>query len=65
MINLSNIPTCELVEELKKREGVTTYDIEPHEEHYQISKLNVTSKYNYPIVLSQKEGPAIILEVID
>lgn len=31
-MNLSNIKTCELVEELKKREGVEAHWAEPHED---------------------------------
>ena len=31
-INLSDIPTCQLVEELKKREGVETTIVDPYED---------------------------------
>lgn len=34
-MNLSNIKTCELVEELKKREGVESMIAEPYE-HLQV-----------------------------
>ncbi len=31
--DLSTVPTCELVEELKKREGVDTVNVEPYENY--------------------------------
>jgi len=53
--DLSTVPTCALVEELKKREGVFTKTVEPYEP--------------YGITVGEKtkteKGPAIILTVID
>ena len=53
--DLSTVPTCELVEELRKREGVDSVNVEPYEP--------------YGITVGEKteteKGPAIILTVID
>lgn len=60
---INDIPTCDLVNELKTREGVKAHEIAPYEEQYTIlCKPNddIISK-----VLSSNDGGAIILEVID
>ena len=31
--NLNNVPTCELVEELKKRDGVNVEEVAPYDEY--------------------------------
>lgn len=61
MINLKEIPTFKLVEELKTREGVRNLEIEI-EEMYRIQKVGF--ELNSKRELSNV-GPAIILEVID
>ena len=53
--DLSTVPTCELVEELRKREGVFTKDVEPYEPY----SITVGNKK------ASEQGPAIILTVID
>ena len=54
-LDLSEVPTCELVEELSKREGVDSVAVEPYEA--------------YGIIVGEKtkteKGPAVILTVID
>lgn len=60
---LKKIPTYKLVEELKKREGVTTHEIAPYISEYSISvKSTETGVID---LLSKDDGGAIILEVID
>jgi hypothetical protein len=61
--NLSGIPTCKLVEELKKRDGVNTHEIAPYIAEYTISVKSIET--NVTNTLSKNNGPAIILEVID
>ena len=56
MGNLSKVSTKELVEELRKREGVDSIEVEPYISY----EINVEE--NPPI---NAEGPAIILNVID
>ena len=70
--NLSNIPTCKLVEELMKREGVTAHKIAPHEQQYMIlCKANNGKRFGEDgihcseVLASGETGGAIILEVID
>ena len=53
--DLSTVPTCELVDELKKREGVFTNVAEPYEPY--------SVKTNGGSI--DDKGPAIILTVID
>ena len=53
--DLSTVPTCELVEELRKREGVFTNVAEPYEPY----SVKIGDKSN------DDKGPAIILTVID
>lgn len=60
---LGKVPTCKLIEELKKREGVITHEIAPNIAEYKISVKSVES--NVENILSEEMGPAIILEVID
>ncbi|MGN9161253.1 BC1881 family protein [Clostridium sulfidigenes] len=61
--NLSEVPTCKLVEELKNREGVITHEIAPYTAEYSISvKSTETEVVN---LLSENDSGAIILEVID
>lgn len=54
-MNLSEFKTCELVEELKKREGVGEYYVNV-EERYELETEEVIVK---------ADGPATILVVID
>ena len=61
MNNLKEIPTCELVEELKKRDGVRTFDVGVEEMH-RIQKAGFEPNTRRSIMGT---GPAIILEVID
>lgn len=71
MVNLKEISTCKLVEELKKREGVTMFEIQPHEEEYMIlSKISDGRVFGEGGIHCSEVrrfgfGPAIILEVID
>lgn len=53
--DLSTVPTCELVEELRKREGVDSVNVEPYEPY----SITVGNKK------ATEQGPAIILTVID
>lgn len=53
--DLSTVPTCELVEELKKREGVLATTAEPYEE-YSITVGEAVTK---------DSGPAVILSIWD
>lgn len=53
--DLSTVPTCELVEELRKREGVDSVNVEPYEPY----SITVGEK------TETEKGPAIILTVID
>lgn len=67
MSNLSEIPTCELVEELKNREGVESFEIAPYEEKYVIKKYPADG-YSFCDTRLDKHGDkggTIILEVID
>lgn len=56
MSDLSKAPTKDLVEELKKREGVDSIQVEPYVSY------EISVKENPPI---KAEGPAIILNIID
>ena len=56
MTDLTDIKTKDLVEELKKREGVDVYTIEPYREF----KLETADD-----VLIRQTGPVIILVVSD
>lgn len=58
---LDNIPTCRLVHELEKREGVRVMQVGPEEMH-RVQKVGFD--FNSGRSLMQT-GPAIILEVID
>ena len=49
MSELEDVPTCKLVDELAKREGVEEQIVEPH------------TKHQMPLI----DGPARILVVID
>ena len=53
--DLSTVPTCVLVEELRKREGVDSVNVEPYEPY----SITVGNKK------ATEQGPAIILTVID
>ena len=53
--DLSTVPTCELVEEIRKREGVASVNVEPYEPY----SITVGEK------TETEKGPAIILTVID
>lgn len=57
-MDLSNVPTCELVEELKKREGVNTLVANPNM-MYEVHVDDENGSYE------EDEGPAIILIVTD
>lgn len=48
--DLSAVPTCELVNELKKREGVWTTSVEPYED-YSITVGEEIIKDSGPVVL--------------
>ncbi len=54
-LDLSSVPTCKLVEELKKREGVWTTSVEPYEK--------------YSITVGEEKindaGPVVILRIWD
>jgi len=54
-VDLSEIATCELVKELRKREGVDSITVDPYEE--------------FKIIVGDKEiadtGPVIILTICD
>lgn len=54
-INLMLIPTCDLVTEIKKREGVNHFCVEP----YQLYAVKTES------MGINDEGPAVILVVTD
>lgn len=45
--DLSAVPTCELVDELKKREGVWATSVEPYED--------------YSITVGEKNGGSVII----
>lgn len=49
-LDLSSVPTCKLVEELKKREGVWTTSVEPYEK-YSITVGEEIIKDSGPVVL--------------
>lgn len=53
--DLSTVPTCELVEELRKREGVDSVNVEPYEPY----SITVGNKK------ATEQGPAVLLVVID
>ena len=55
-MNLSNIPTCELVKELVTREGVIEFQINPYDDYEIISRDEL---------LYDDDGPSRILVVID
>lgn len=54
-LDLSSVPTCKLVKELKKREGVWATSVEPYE--------------NYSITVGEEiikdSGPIVILRIWD
>lgn len=58
-------PTCVLVDDLAKREGVEEFWIEPHTEKYIISKVKVGTDPLKVEMLKTAEGAARILVVID
>lgn len=60
-MDLSKVPTCELVEKLKKREGVQTVSVEPYVEY----EINVSDEGVGVGVYENETGPAIILIVTD
>lgn len=61
MLDLSKIATCKLVEELRKREGVKTIDIQPYV-GYEISvAADGDDSGNYV----NDNGPAVLMVVID
>lgn len=49
-LDLSTVPTCKLVEELKKREGVWATSVEPYED-YSITVGEDIIKDSGPVVL--------------
>ena len=53
--DLSAVSTCELVEELRKREGVDSVNVEPYEPY----SITVGEK------TETEKGPAVLLVVID
>lgn len=53
--DLSTVPTCELVGELRKREGVDSVNVEPYEPY----SITVGNKK------TTEQGPAVLLVVID
>jgi len=64
MTKLRAIPTCDLVDELEKREGVAHYCVEPHESWYELNIDNEEKEGTKPTRVSDS-GPARILVVID
>lgn len=54
-LDLSTVPTCKLVEKLKKREGVWTTSVEPYED--------------YSIIVGEEiikdSGPVVLLKIWD
>ena len=60
-MDLTNIPTRELVEELKKREGVSNAVVAPYVEY----EVNVSAEGDDVGVYENETGPAIILVVTD
>ncbi|MBU3107172.1 hypothetical protein [Clostridium gasigenes] len=63
-MNLSEIPTCKLVDELKNRSGVITHEIAPYIAKYKISVRSIETGIENTLS-SGNIGGAIILEVID
>lgn len=57
--------TCDLVNELAKREGVEEFWIAPHEERYTIAKSIPNTNPVEVTALASGEGAARILVVID
>jgi hypothetical protein len=55
-VNLKDIPTRDLLEELKKREGVQTVEVDPYDEYAVEVELDVDIRGN---------GPAVICIVTD
>lgn len=53
--DLSAVPTCELVDELKKREGVWVTSVEPYEK-YSITVGEEIIKDSGPVVLFKDLG---------
>lgn len=53
--DLSVVPTCELVDELKKREGVWTTSVEPYE------KYSITVGEE----IINDSGPVVLLKIWD
>ncbi len=60
MIPLSEIPTCELIDELKGREGVREFRVLPDETFAVSVSPALTLEYH-----TAGDGPALILVVID
>ncbi len=62
-MNLKNIKTCDLVKELRKREGVETFDVRLEDN----CRIEVTAKKQPDPYdkLNEDDGPAIILKIID
>lgn len=54
-LQLADVPTCELIMELEKRDGVQTMRVEPHEP-YAVSRRNEGIN---------EIGPAMVLIIID
>ena len=60
-MNLSDISTKDLVEELSKREGVQRIDVAPHTQDVEIA-VNEGERYVFDMNF---EGPQIILRIWD
>ncbi|MFR8011320.1 MAG: BC1881 family protein [Clostridia bacterium] len=54
-MNLSKVPTCDLVEELSKREAVEKIVVEPYQDY----KITVGEKE------TSDDGPVVILRIWD
>lgn len=61
-MDLSQIPTCDLFNELKEREGVRAFPAPDPEYEYEI---HIWKNGEYKAGTTKIEGPATILEVID
>ena len=61
-VDLTTIPTCDLFEELKHREGVRAFPAPDPEYEYEI---HVWKNGKHQTGTTRIEGPATILEVID
>lgn len=62
-MNISDFKTYELVEELKKREGIAPILVGPHDPYYIEVGKDRENKYNS--MPDAETGPATILVVID